>query len=119
MDFEHIKVLYDLARDETADPADRSDARDYLRANESEIISAALALPLAFGLKSPHFESYDVVYARNLLDSPWVQDAVTGRMRQDHEAFPPENDRVGNVLLAVARYDRHLAKQAKDYPVSV
>jgi hypothetical protein len=112
MDFEHIKVLYDLARDETADPADRSDARDYLRANESEIISAALALPLAFGLKYPHFESYDVVYARNCLDSPWVRESTTSGMRQDHGALPPENDRVGNVLLAIARYERSLVERA-------
>jgi hypothetical protein len=110
MDFLHVQTLYDLTRDGSADSKDREDARAYLEENENAIVAACLALPLAAGLKHPYFEDYLTVYARNCLDAPFVRDPVTKQMKADFSAFPVEQDRIGNCLMAVRRFDENAAK---------
>jgi hypothetical protein len=110
MDFNQIQVLYDLAKDEAAAPQDRADAESYLKANEDSIVEACLDLPLNSNPKTPKFENYITVYARNCLDSPWIRDPKTGRTIQDPAAFPDESDRVGNCLMAVARHNNVVAR---------
>jgi hypothetical protein len=119
MDFATVQTLYELSRDETADPKDRSDAAEHLASHEAEIIEGCLNLPeMKREDESLRFPDYARLRNRNILDAghKWNPkfDEYGGRFEADLLTIPAEDDRIGNCIFRViARQKAHEQESKK------
>ena len=106
MNLELVEQLYLLQNDPRATPEQQSEATQRIAAIADEVAEeylASLVLDSDSGVGRKRgdrrFESYDVLWARNVLEGP-----ITGADGKT-QTNPPITDKIGNILFH-ARYSR-------------
>jgi hypothetical protein len=106
MNLADIPVLYETANDPHALPADRETAAQYLSENADSILSAYLA-------QHAFIHDYELLLGRNSMDRIPTGKYVDGWIQFDESSVPDPEDRVHNVVFALARDARMLADKKK------